>query len=230
MGQARGRQKEIVFRTHGGKRRGAGRRPAGARARVSHASRAALSGREPVLVTLKMREHVWNLRTRRVFSLLLPTLLAAAERLGMRIAQFSVQRDHVHLLVEAENAAALARGVGGLCVRIAKRLNALMARTGKVFRDRFHSRVLRTPRAVRTAIAYVLCNFRKHGAAPSERGSLDPFSSASAFDGWAGGHALASTRGPSPPVAAPRTWLLSVGWRRAGATIDPDHRPGVLAI
>lgn len=220
-------QKEIVFNAHGGKRRGGGRPPRGERALVSHASRPTLTGREPVLVTLKMLKHVWDLRTRRAFGRLMPTFLAARERHGMRLAHYSVQNDHVHLIVEAKDEKALSRGVQGLCVRIARALNRMMGRTGKVFADRYHARVLRTPRQLRSALAYVLCNARKHARAPRVRGWLDPYSSAPCFDGWKG---LA----PDPLARAaaivvrPRTWLLSTGWRRAGGDVDPDHCPGAM--
>ena len=132
MAKARAPQREIVFHTRGGKRRGAGRKPVGERAGVSHAARPALSGREPVLVTLKMRPHVWNLRARRAFERLLPAFFAACERLGMRLVHFSVQHDHIHLIVEADDATALSRGVQSLSVRIARALNRMMERAGKV--------------------------------------------------------------------------------------------------
>ena len=231
----RARQKEIVFVTHGGKRRNAGRKPRGEKPGVVHASRAILSGREPVLVTLKVGKHVSNLRTRRAFEHLVPAFFAArrasrhskgCEGRGIRLAQFSVQHDHLHLIVEADDRTALSRGVQGLSVRIARALNRMMGRTGKVFADRFHDRVLSTPRQIRAALAYVLCNARKHGRAPRERGWLDPFSSARAFDGWRG--ISLSPLAATPPVVAPaRTWLLAIGWRRGGL-IDPDHCPGVM--
>jgi putative transposase len=223
MRATRARQKEIVFVTHGGKRRGAGRKPNGARAGVAHVARPELDGREPVLVTLKVRKDVWNLRARRAFARLLPTFFAARERLGMRLVHFSVQADHVHTIVEVVSRRALSRGVQGLSVRIARALNRLMERRGKVFADRFHHRVLASPRQVRTALAYVLCNARKHRCAPPARGWLDPFSSAQWFDGWANIDARGSHE---PPVSAPRTWLLGVGWRRFGGGLDPDHCPG----
>jgi hypothetical protein len=220
----RDRQKEIVFVTHGGKRGGAGRKPNGTRAGVPHVTRPELTGREPVLVTLKMKKEVWNLRARRAFARLLPTFFAARERLGMRLAQFSVQGDHVHAIVEVVNRRALSRGVQGLSVRIARALNRLMERRGKVFADRFHHRVLASPKQVRAALAYVLCNARKHRCAPAARGWLDPFSSAPWFDGWA---KIDTHESHEPrPVSAARTWLLGVGWRRAGGALDPDHCPG----
>jgi REP element-mobilizing transposase RayT len=231
MARARHRQKEIVFRTHGGKRRGAGRKPTGERAGVSHAARGDVSSKAPVLVTLKMNKRVWNLRTKRAFARLLPAFLAVCERFGMRLTHFSVQGDHIHLIVEAEDARALARGMQSLCVRIARALNRMMGTTGGVFADRYHHRVLATPRQVRAALRYVLLNARRHGHAPRERGWLDPFSSALAFDGWLDGldaKQAALARGQPPPVARPRTWLLAVGWKRAGGLLDPEHRPGPL--
>ena len=191
--------------------------------------RGAVSLREPVLVTLKVRREVWNLRSRRALSRLVPALVAAREG-RLRLVHFSVQRDHVHLIVETENKSALSRGAQGLAVRIARALNRLMGRTGKVFADRYHARVLRTPRQTRNAIRYVLGNARKHGIALPARG-VDPCSSAAAFDGWAGdivtsSHELA--RAAADAVVHPSSWLLRIGWRRGGGLLDPDHRPGPL--
>jgi hypothetical protein len=109
-----------------------------------------------------------------------------------------------------------------------------MERTGKVFADRFHHRVLASPRQVRAALAYVLCNARKHGVAARERGWLDPRSSAAWFDGWTWSATTSDgtreKRTGELPVSAARTWLLGGGWRRAGGPIDPDHCPGSIPI
>jgi len=48
-------------------------------------------------------------------------------------------------------------------IRVAKGLNKLWARRGKVFADHYHDRILRTPREVRNALCYVLHNAKKHG-------------------------------------------------------------------
>ena len=213
-----------MFSRRGGRREGAGRKPRGARALVSHAARAALSGREPVLVTVKVRREIWNLRARRVVDVVLERIGLASDRHGMRIVHFSVQRDHVHLMVEACGRTALSRGVQGLSVRVARALDRMMKRRGKVFADRFHSRVLATPRQVRHAIAYVLCNGRKHGLA-AHRGWLDPCSSAHAFDGWAGAPTLDPVASASVPIAPPRTRLMRIGWRRGGGPVRIDHDP-----
>jgi hypothetical protein len=123
-----------------------------------------------------------------------------------------VQGNHVHLLVEAADTRALRSGVQSLVIRIARRLNRLLMRRGKVWADRFHARALTTPRAVRHALVYVLANFRKH--APGAGAMLDPCSSAPDFEGFRdrAPDSVPARRATSPP----RTWLLRQGWRRHG--------------
>ena len=170
---------------------------------------------------MKLLASIANLRTRARCHLVLNALRKASERLGTRLVEHSVQHDHLHLVVETKNATTLSRAMQGLAVRIARRLNRSLDRRGTVFADRYHHRPLTTPRQVRNALAYVLCNARKHKVAPHVPGWLDPLSSAPGFAGWITG--AASTR----TTPAPRTWLLRTGWRRAGL-IDPDHTPGAL--
>jgi REP element-mobilizing transposase RayT len=226
------RQTEILFRTHGGARRGAGRKRVAPKARVLHRPRTLLTGREPVLVTLTTQRTASNLRGRRAMERIVRSLSRAKERLGVRIVHYSVQRDHLHLIVEAEDTRSLSRAMQGLSVRIAKALNRALGRRGRVFADRFHDRVLSSPRQVRHALAYVLCNARKHAAAPPIRGGaapswVDPCSSARAFDGWCREVRVTGDSGDDVAIAtaAPRVWLLRIGWRRGGL-LHPDHCPG----
>ncbi len=109
-----------------------------------------------------MAKHVYNLRSRRAFAVVGPAIVSAAERFGVRIVQFSVQGNHVHLIVEAVATEALSRAVQGFSVRVARGLNRMMKRRGRVLADRFHAHVLRTPTETRRAVAYVRHNHRKH--------------------------------------------------------------------
>src|SRR5262249_46317755 len=136
--------------------------------------------------------------------------LGRASSARFRVVHFSVQVNHVHLLAEGDGSVALARGVQGLAIRLAKLVNRRLARRGRVWADRYHARALRTPREVRNALVYVWLNGRKHGV--SGRG-VDACSSGPWFDGWRG-----TTRPPRSraPVLRGQTWLLRVGWRRLG--------------
>jgi putative transposase len=147
---------------------------------------------------------------------------ARRTRSGGDVVQFSVQRDHVHLIVEAK-AAALALGARGLAIRIALAINRALRRRGPVWGDRYHARPLRTPREMRHGLVYVLMNFRKHR--PGDRGVIDPCSSAWWFDGFR----ERTPRTPDPPpVCRPRTWLARVGWRRRGL-LRASERPAASA-
>jgi len=164
-------------------------------------------------------------------------LADARDRFGFRLVHFSVQRDHLHLLVEAQNRRALGRGMQGLAIRVAKAVNRRLGRRGKVFGDRYHARALRTPRETRLALRYVLLNLRKHadGVARMPAGFVDGRSSARWFEGWNRPRALcfvaeAAARNSAPPTVPPRTWLLRMGWRRAGPMLDPDEHPAGRSV
>src|SRR6185312_9413301 len=156
------RQTSFRFRSRGGRRGRSGRRPVGPRARLRHVKRPALRARFPVHVTWRMREGVWNLRTRRCFTALATAFWGGANRFGFRLVHYSVQGNHVHLLVEAEDEKSLSKGMNGLGTRIARRLNRVMGRKGKVLDDRYHGHILRTPTEVRRARTYLLQNAKKH--------------------------------------------------------------------
>src|SRR4051812_5153542 len=161
-------QTELVFRTWGGKRDGAGR-PKTGRAGVSHLRRPRLSRHHPVHVTLRAAPGLPSLRKRALRRVLFAAFGAGSERFGFRLVHFSVQSNHLHLVCEADDEGALCRGMQGLSIRIAKRLNRALGRRGRFFSDRYHARALKTPREVRNALAYVLNNARKHGISGSRR-------------------------------------------------------------
>jgi len=210
-------QLELRPRTWGGKRAGAGRKPSGRKVGVPHRTRPSHHARHPLHVTLRAQRGLPSLRTNSVFSAV-QRGIAKASHGGLRILEFSVQRDHVHLLVEAADERRLSRGLQGLAIRIAKGVNRVLGRRGRVWNDRYHARALRTPREVRNALVYVLQNWRKH--APGARG-IDSRSSGRWFAGW---RMSVSSIATSPPVVPARTWLAAVGWRRLGL-IHPDEEP-----
>ena len=203
------RQLELVARTWGGRRVGAGRKPASGRRSVPHSRRVAHDPRCPAHVTLRAAAGLPSLRGAAVFRAV-RIAFAAASRDHFRLLHFSVQSDHLHLLVEADEPTRLTRGVQGLAIRVAKAVNRILGRRGTVWGDRYHARTLASPREVRNALIYVLQNWKKH--VPGARG-LDSRSSAAWFTGWR--TPIARTLRASP-IAAARTWLARIGWQRHG--------------
>jgi REP element-mobilizing transposase RayT len=173
-------------------------------------------------VTLRVHRDVPNLRRRAFLPVLTDALRAGNERFGLRLCQYVVLGNHLHLIVEAADARALARGVQGLSIRLARRLNRAAHRRGRFFADRYHARALRTPTEVHRALAYVLLNQRKHAAERSSAApprGLDAFSSGAWFDGW---DRPAPRSADDAPVVAPRVWLLTTGWGMRGPIPGPS--------
>lgn len=140
--------------------------------------------------------------------------LRASNREAFWITQYSVQENHVHLIVEAEDKEALSSGMHGLMVRVARRVNRRLSRRGSLWADRWHAAPLTKPLQVRNALVYVIQNHRKHGS--SGLAQLDAFSSAQWFDGFAKALPCGFASIGPPCVAPARTWLGTTGWRRYG--------------
>src|ERR1700753_209543 len=100
-----------LVKPRGGRRRGAGRPPKGPRAGSPHKERPYLHARYPVHVTLRVVGAVGNLRRRCVYQAVREATLTTARRENFRIVHLTIQRTHVHLLVEADDKSALARGM-----------------------------------------------------------------------------------------------------------------------
>src|SRR3954469_15222115 len=210
---------------HGGKRAGAGRPPKGARAGSPHKKRIAFKASQPLHVGLRVLPEMGRLRRRTMYNAIRKASIVAAVREDFRIIHLSIQGTHLHLIVEAENKTALARGMKSFEISAAKHMNAAMGgRRGQVFVDRYHVEIITSPLQARRALAYVLNNWRKHREdrdAGARTWLVDPFSSGWCFGGWKqrAGHVLRwNVRETYEPLCVwtPRTWLLREGWRRHG--------------
>jgi REP element-mobilizing transposase RayT len=203
---------------------------------VSHRVRAAFAPRFPQHVTWRVAAGVPSLR-RGATAALIRRAVSAARRATFAVVEFNILTNHIHMLVEADGAEALSRGMRSLGVRLARRINAHLARSGPVFK-RYHARCLCTPREVRNALRYVLLNARHHAAEQGRRLArdwIDPYSTAPWFDGFATPDCRSTAPPPPPwlaylrslprPTAPPRTWLLAIGWRRHGLLVT-DDAPG----
>jgi REP element-mobilizing transposase RayT len=232
---SRAHAQQQLFKPHGGKRRGAGRKPTGKRAGSPHKKRPVLKARFPVHVVLRVTPEIGSLRRREMYRAIREATIAVAlrelniaERGAFRIIHISIQRTHVHLLVEADHQPALSGGMQSFQISAAKHLNAAASagrderRRGAVFPDRFHQEIITTPRQARHALSYVLNNWRKHRedrSSIARQWRVDPFSTGLLFSGWKEREdavVLWRWRETYQPLVVyfAKTWLLTVGWRR----------------
>jgi REP-associated tyrosine transposase len=196
-------QRSLALPQWGGARRGAGRKPStGAqttqRRNVPHRAREVITRHTPVHVTLRMRHHVWNLRSRRSFDVVSSALAAGSLRRDFRVVHFGVEGNHLHLIAEADAPSALARG-----------LNRMMGTRGPVLAGRYHAHVLRTPAEVRRAVRYVVGNHASHArrrGAPVGDAYVDPYASDAPREA-----AAQRSLWPSSISRPARSWLLRRG-------------------
>jgi REP element-mobilizing transposase RayT len=201
--------------TWGGRRPGAGRPRKIGQSDVRHRTRPVHRKNLPVHVTLRAIRY--DLRQEKMLKILRGAIERLAKRAAFHVVHYSLQANHIHLIVEANDKRALSRGMQHLASSLARRYNRRIrrkAKGGKLWAYRYHARELATPTEVRNALVYVLRNGVKHGSARDE----DAYSSAHAFDGFADQQPRADD------LPASTTWLLSVGWRKRGL-IRAHERP-----
>lgn len=214
------RDPELQRPRHGGRRPGAGRKPKGLVAGASHSARPTIAAEHPLLVTQELCADLPSLRQLRELAVVQSVIAVHARQDRFRIVHFSLGADRLHFVCEAKSARRLIRTMRALSVALARRLNRLWGREGRVFADRYRARTLESPSAVRDALAELFLGGESSG--PD-----DAFTSAAWFDGWKSsptsprGTTRDRRHGPTrAPVVPPRTWLLRVGWRRHGL-LDP---------
>ena len=178
MGRARKRWVQLPLRprTWGGAREGAGRKKSD-RAGVPHRPRARVKKKTALHVTVRLVREVRSLRRFKLAPAMRTAFLRTKKKDDFRLCQFSIQRDHLHLACEADSNQGLSRGMQGLGISFAKRVNRVLGRKGKVFADRFHAVVVTSPRQMRNALCYIMNNARRHGERLDPTyGGVDPFS------------------------------------------------------
>jgi len=216
--------KQLTFaqrpRKDGKPRKRPGRKP-GARHGVPHEKRPKHARWNPLHITLRAVHGLASFR-QQVIHLAFLEAFRTTRRDDFRIVEFSVQTNHLHLVVEAEDNDALARGMKSFAVRANRLFNVASGRRrGQVWSGRYHRSDLKTPRQVRTALVYVLGNGRKHGVVRSVGLVIDGASSAPWFQGWTISRVI--REGPRP-TETPRTALLARLWQKHGK-IDPTEAP-----
>ncbi|HEY6039856.1 MAG TPA: hypothetical protein VIV58_36495, partial [Kofleriaceae bacterium] len=111
----------------GERRKNVGRPKKGPRASERHERRLALRPSWPAHVILRAHPELGSLRTDEVFHAIREALITVAKlEASFHVVQFSVQRTHIHLMVEASDRLALAKGMQTFGISAAKHINALI--------------------------------------------------------------------------------------------------------
>lgn len=212
---------------HGGYRKGAGRKSTRTDGRSCDPKkrRRCFRGRRPVMVTLRACSGVPNLRQAPLMKRLRKAMLLLKHaRKDFRVVHYSIQSDHVHMIVEADDNEALGRGMQAFGIRMAKAVHKIFGTRGKVLETGYHADFLRCGRQAWNGLRYVLLNYRKHTRGRGKP-QLDYFSSMHCLDGLRGPPLEASWETGEQEVSKPSTSTLLEAFRRFGP-IDPSDVPG----
>jgi REP element-mobilizing transposase RayT len=205
------RQLAFEILSHGGKRKGAGRKKSRTN-EPSHACRPRIDGKTPLMLTIKCAESTPCLRSPK-FMRWFEKIIKNASAKGLRITQFAIERNHLHLIAEADSNGALKKGMQSLIASLKWALREIFNYRGRILRGRFHALICKTPTEVRNALRYVLFNHAKHC---EMNPFIDDYSSAADF---ADVSALAANIRPKSGrwkirLEEPRSWLQRIGWKR----------------
>ena len=188
---------------------------------VRHRTRAVHKYWNPLHVTMRAVRGLPSFRRETLYDAF-ERAVRRTRRLDFRVVEFSVQDDHLHLIVEADDNDALARGMKSFSVRANRLFNAAAGRgRGPLWAHRYHRRDLTSARQVRNALVYCLGNYKKHQRVTSGMPRIDPCSSARWFQGWT---AIRQHDDGLRPSAEARTVLLQRAWQKYGL-IHPGERP-----
>jgi REP element-mobilizing transposase RayT len=225
-------QLDLRPKTWGGAREGAGRKRTGLCMDVPHRTRPEISRHHPIHVVLRTRKDVPRLRRGPTYRAIRRALQHVLGERAFRIVHMSIQHNHFHFLLEADDKAALSHGMRSLAITAARAINGVLGRKGRVFAYRYNAKPITSPRQMRNALSYVLNNWRRHHedvrTAAARQARIDPYSTAIHFAGWKEAARFAIPDGYEPlPSAAPQTWLLRIGWQRHGP-ISVYEEPGGL--
>ena len=163
----------FAIKTRGGIRPGAGRKKT-LLGQPNHIAREKVTARTPVHITLKLDTRLFGKPDRvrgaefsslrhRDYLVMFADAVRGAKNSGLRVQHYSIQKNHIHLIAEADSASAFQKGMQSLTISLGKRLrNRLQLTNGKIFLGRYHAHVLKTPTEVKSALLYVLQNTSRH--------------------------------------------------------------------
>lgn len=140
--------------------KGAGR-PAKNDQGIRHTSRKKFQKALSLLLTIKVRENKADIQSKRMLKRLHHAIYRARLK-GLRIIHYTLEYNHVHLLVEAGNHEILHKGMQALGISLSKSINRLKNKKGAVYKHRYHFRQISSPRDLRNVVNYILNNGIKH--------------------------------------------------------------------
>jgi REP element-mobilizing transposase RayT len=130
---------------------------------IRHISRDPIKKLTALHLTIKIIREKAGLKNKAMLKVLQRAIVKARSK-GLAVVHYTLEFDHIHLLVESGNHQELGKAMQSLGVSLSMAINRLRGLQGKVFKTRYHLRKLKTPTEIRNVIKYILGNTVKHRA------------------------------------------------------------------
>jgi len=141
---------------------------------IRHTSRDPIKRLTALHLTINIMREKAGLKNKAVLKVLQRAIVNARKK-GLAVIHYTLEFDHIHLLVESGDHQELGKAMQSLGVCFSKAINRLRGIKGTVFKTRYHLRKLKTPTEIRNVIKYILGNTVKHGATKTSRSIYNSF-------------------------------------------------------
>jgi REP element-mobilizing transposase RayT len=140
---------------------------------IRHRERPILTKPTSLHLTVKILRAKAKLKNKIILSILKRSIMNARKK-GLRVIHYSLEYDHIHLLIEADDNFILGKGMQAFGVTFSKALNRMRKMRGAVYKHRYHFRKIIGARQLKNVLNYLFTNGLKHNTAKS---ILNPFNS-----------------------------------------------------
>jgi len=140
---------------------------------IRHTLRPRLKKASSLHLTIKVKKIKAEIKNKAVLNLL-KRAISNARKQGLIIIHYTLEYDHINLLIEADNNSTLAKGMQSLGVTLSKGINRLKKLKGAVYKHRYHFRQISSPSELKKVMSYIFNNGLKHKSA---RSLVNPYNS-----------------------------------------------------
>lgn len=140
---------------------------------IRHTERPKFKNARSLHLTIKVRENKADIKSIKLLKAL-HHAIKRARLMKLKIIHYTLEYNHVHLLVEADTHHALHRGMQAFGISFSKAINKTKRLKGTVYKHRYHFRQICSSRELKNVLHYIFHNGIKHGRTSS---LIDPFNS-----------------------------------------------------
>lgn len=144
---------------------------------IRHIAREIIKKSTSLHLTIKVRENKADIKNKQVLKILHYAIRRSRIK-GLRIIHYTLEYNHIHLLVEAADKQTVHQGMQSFGITFAKKINAIKRLKGTVYKHRYHLRKINSPRELKNVLYYIFNNGIHHKRTSTV---LDPYNTLPAF-------------------------------------------------